>query len=100
MSNKNMRTIDLDELHSELQRTKEQVEAWSRETVQFSSAVKDQHSKRMSTLRGAPRPLPRTRHRSRPRPLTATRPARCRGGGIAGGRAQEAAGGVAARERA
>ena len=53
MSNRNSRTIDLDDLHSELQRTKEQVEAWSRETVQLSSSLKDQHTKRMSTLKGA-----------------------------------------------
>jgi hypothetical protein len=52
MSNRNMRTVDVDELQSELQRTKEQVEAWSRETVAYSSALKDQHSKRMQNLRG------------------------------------------------
>ena len=53
MAGRNSRAIDLDDLHSELQRTKEQVEAWSRETVQFGAGLKDQHSKRMSALRGA-----------------------------------------------
>jgi hypothetical protein len=60
MAGRNARAIDLDDLHSELQRTKEQVEAWSRETVQFGAAHKDQHSKRMSTLRGGRRNTPST----------------------------------------